>query len=31
MELLGMVKASFAVAGAFIADIENLWKQKAAE
>jgi hypothetical protein len=31
MELLGVVKANFAVAGAFIADIENFWKHRAAE
>jgi hypothetical protein len=31
MELLGMVKSSFAVAGAFIADIENLWKHAGEE
>src|SRR5690606_2070296 len=31
MELLGMVKASFAVAGAFVADVENLWKHRAVQ
>ena len=30
MELLGIVKSSFAVAGAFIDDIEELWKHRAA-